>query len=253
MNFNNILFLDIETVAQYESYHHMPDDWKDLWDHKANLIIRNKETETPETVYNRAGIYAEFGKIVCISCGCIQGHGENKKLVIKSFAQEDETKLLQEFADMMKKWSNDPTKSLCAHNGKEFDYPYICRRMIINGVAIPEALQIAGRKPWEVRHLDTMEMWKFGDYKNYTQLKLLAHVLGIPSPKDDIDGSMVNTVYWEGKDVQRIAIYCQKDVVTLAQVLLRMHCEPLIKPENVEYKTWINEPTLPLVPNGRAL
>lgn len=253
MNFNNILFLDIETVAQFETYHHMPEDWKGLWDHKANLIIRNKETETPENVYNRAGIYAEFGKIVCISCGCIQGHGENKKIVIKSFAHHDEKKLLQDFAEMMKKWSNDPTKSLCAHNGKEFDYPYICRRMIINGVTIPEALQIAGRKPWEIRHLDTMELWKFGDYKNYTQLKLLAHVLGIPSPKDDIDGSMVNTVYWEDKDLQRIATYCQKDVVTLAQVLLRMHCEALIKPENVEYKVWTNESISPLAPSGKLL
>ena len=127
-------------------------------------------------------------------------------------------------------------KHLCAHNGKEFDYPYICRRMVINGVGIPEALQIAGRKPWEVRHLDTMEMWKFGDYKNYTSLKLLAKVLGIPSPKDDIDGSMVNAVYWTDKNIDRIVEYCQKDVITLAQVLLRFHCEPLIKSENISIK-----------------
>ena len=254
MNFNNILFLDIETVSQFETYHHMPADWKDMWDLKANSLIRNSENDTPETVYHRAGIYAEFGKIICISCGCIQGNGEDKKIVIKSFVGDDERKLLTDFAEMMKKWSGDPNKSLCAHNGKEFDYPYICRRMIINGIGIPEALQIAGRKPWEIRHLDTMEMWKFGDYKSYTSLKLLAHILGIPSPKDDIDGSMVNSVYWAEKDLDRIAVYCQKDVVTLAQVLLRMHCQPLIKPEQVEYKPWTtNESITPLAPNGRLL
>lgn len=254
MNFNNILFLDIETVSQYETYHHMPSDWRDLWDVKAAGLIRNKETETSETVYHRSAIYAEFGKIICISCGCLQGDGDERKIVIKSFVGDDEKKLLLQFAESLKKWSRDPDKYLCAHNGKEFDYPYLCRRMIINGVPIPEALQIAGRKPWEVRHLDTMEMWKFGDYKSYTSLKLLAHILGIPSPKDDIDGSMVNSVYWAEKDLDRIAIYCQKDVVTLAQVLLRMHCQPLINPVNVEYKPWTtNEPFTHPVPNGKAL
>jgi len=236
MNFNNILFLDIETVSQYESYQQMPEDWKELWDLKAQIIIRNKESESYESVYHRAGIYAEFGKIVCISCGCIQGTGEDKKLVIKSYSGEDEKKLLLEFADMLQKWSNESDKFLCAHNGKEFDYPYICRRMIINSVEIPEALKISGRKPWEIRHLDTMEMWKFGDYKSYTSLKLMAKVLGIPSPKDDIDGSQVNGVYWLEKDIDRIVNYCQKDVVTLAQVMLRFYCNPLIRPENVSIK-----------------
>lgn len=252
MNFNNILFIDIETASAFESYAHLPDDWKELWDHKAALLMRNKEAETPETVYERAGIYAEFGKIVCISCGCLQGSGEERRIILKSFYGDDERRLLQDFAEMLKKWSNDPSKSLCAHNGKEFDYPYICRRMIINSVAIPEALNIAGRKPWEVRLMDTMELWKFGDYKSYTQLRLLAHVLGIPSPKDDIDGSMVNDVYWKEKNGERIATYCQKDVVTLAQVLLRMHCEPLIKAQNIEYKSCISEPTIPLALNGKV-
>lgn len=237
MNFNNILFLDIETVSQYETYNHLPEDWKELWDLKAGIINRGREEETSESVYHKAGIYAEFGKIVCISCGCIQGTGDDKKLLLKSYFGDDEKKLLTDFADMLQKWSGDADKYLCAHNGKEFDYPYICRRMIINGVEIPEALKIAGRKPWEVRHLDTMEFWKFGDYKSYTSLKLLAKVLGIPSPKDDIDGSMVNTVYWIERDTERIVEYCQKDVLTLAQVLLRFHCEPLIKTQNVEYKT----------------
>ena len=238
MIFNNILFLDIETVSQYETYNHLPDDWKELWDLKAQIINRGREEETSETVYHKAGIYAEFGKIVCISCGCIQGSGEDKKLVLKSFYGDDEKKLLLEFADMLQKWSGDPDKKLCSHNGKEFDYPYISRRMIINSVEIPEALKIAGKKPWELtRLLDTMELWKFGDFKSYTSLKLLARVFDIPSPKDDIDGSMVNTVYWIERDTERIVEYCQKDVLTLAQVLLRFHCEPLIKTQNIEYKT----------------
>ena len=242
MNFNNILFLDIETVSEYETYDSMPDAWKELWDIKAAQLMRNKETDTPETVYNRAAIYAEFGKIVCISCGCLQGSGEDRKLVVKSFYDDDEKRLLQDFGETLKKWSNDSDKLLCAHNGKEFDYPYMCRRMIIKGVTIPEVLKIAGRKPWEVRHLDTLELWKFGDYKSYISLKLLAQALGIPSPKDDIDGSMVNSVYWDEKNLERIATYCQKDVITLVQILLRMHCEPLIKDNNIEYKSCTNEP-----------
>ena len=236
MNFNNILFIDIETASQFENYQHLPEDWKDLWNYKANQLIRNKESETVETIYERAGIYAEFGKIICISCGCLQSAGQEKKLVLKTFFANNETQLLQEFSDMLKKWSYDNSKFLCAHNGKEFDYPYICRRMVINGLSVPEILQIAGRKPWDVRHLDTLELWKFGDYKSYTSLKLLARVLGINSPKDDIDGSQVNSVYWNEKDINRIVNYCQKDVITLAQIFLRLHCEPLIKTENISIK-----------------
>ena len=236
MNFNNILFLDIETVSQFESYGQMTPEWKEMWDIKAQFLLRNKESETTETIYERAGIYAEFGKIICISCGCLQGSGDDKKLLIKSYCDDDEKKLLTDFAAMLQKWSGDADKYLCAHNGKEFDYPYICRRMIINGIEIPEALKIAGRKPWEVRHLDTLEFWKFGDYKSYTSLKLLAKVLGIQSPKDDIDGSQVNGVYWKERDLDRIVTYCQKDVVTLTQVLLRFHCKPLLKPENISIK-----------------
>lgn len=236
MNFNNILFLDIETVSQAKNYDHLSTEWKHLWDLKAALINRNQEDAASETAYHRAGIYAEFGKIICISCGYIQGSGEQKTLTIKSYSGDDEKLLLQQFVEMLRTWSGQTEKFLCAHNGKEFDYPYLCRRMIINGVGIPEILQIAGKKPWDVRHLDTLELWKFGDYKSYTSLKLLAHVLGIPSPKDDIDGSMVNAVYWVDQDLKRIVEYCQKDVITLAQVLLRFHCQPLIKAENITIK-----------------
>jgi len=233
---SNILFLDIETVPQYSSYQEMPESWKSLWDIKAAYIIRNKEDETFESVYPRAGIYAEFGKIICISCGFVQGSGDQKKILLKSFAADNEQLVLHEFAEMIRKWSAHEQRYLCGHNGKEFDFPYLCRRMIINNVPIPSILNVSGKKPWEVNHLDTMELWKFGDFKNYTSLNLLAQSLGITTPKDDIDGSMVWEVYWKEKNLERIVAYCQKDVVTVAQILLRMMGESLIKPENIEIK-----------------
>jgi 3'-5' exonuclease len=234
---NNILFLDIETVPQYSSYDQLPQAWRSLWDIKAGYLVRNKEDETFESIYPRAGIYAEFGKIICISCGFIQGTGEQKRLSLKSFAGENEPVLLYEFTEMLKKWSATEQRYLCAHNGKEFDFPYLCRRMVINNIPIPSILNIAGKKPWEVNHLDTMELWKFGDFKNFTSLNLLAHSLGIPTPKDDIDGSRVWEVYWKDKNLGRIITYCQKDVVTVTQVLLRMTGEPLVKQENIEIRT----------------
>lgn len=233
---HNILFLDIETVPQFSSYHELPEAWKLLWDIKAGYLIRNKEDESFESVYPRAGIYAEFGKIICISCGFIQGAGEQKKIVLKSFSGDNEQLVLHEFAEMLKKWSATEQRYLCGHNSKEFDFPYLCRRMIINNISIPPILNVSGKKPWEVNHLDTMDLWKFGDFKNYTSLNLLAHTLNISTPKDDIDGSMVWEVYWKEKDLPRIVTYCQKDVVTVAQILLRMMGESLIKTENVEIK-----------------
>jgi uncharacterized protein YprB with RNaseH-like and TPR domain len=230
---NNILFLDIETVPQYATYGEMPAEWKALWTLKSQYLIRGKEDETVETIYPRAGIYAEFGRIICISCGLIQGSGSTKKIIIKSFAGDDENKILLDFIEMIKKWDVDGSKFLCAHNGKEFDYPYICRRLIINQLPIPAVLNIAGKKPWEVNHLDTMDLWKFGDFKNYTSLNLLAQSLHIKTPKDDIDGSMVWKVYWQEKNMERIVTYCQKDVVTVAQIYLRMVGEALIKDENI--------------------
>lgn len=236
IQFNNILFLDIETVPQHDGHENLPEEWKILWDHKASFLIRNKETETSKSIYARAGIYAEFGKIICISCGVIQGSGEEKKLVIKSFCGHDEKMLLYQFCEMLNKWCSDGNKQLCAHNGKEFDFPYLCRRLIINHISLPEILNLHGKRPWEIPHLDTLDMWKFGDYKNYTSLNLLAHALGIPTPKDDIDGSQVHEVYWKEKNLDRIVVYCQKDVLTVAQVLLRMNGEPLIKTGSIELK-----------------
>jgi uncharacterized protein YprB with RNaseH-like and TPR domain len=233
---NNILFLDIETVPQYPGFDQLPDEWKMLWERKAAYLIKDKEKDNPASVYNAAGIYAEFGKIVCISCGVISRHGEEKKLLLKSFYGDDEKLILQQFCDMVSKWGMGPDKYLCAHNGKEFDFPYLCRRLIINGLVIPSILDLSGKKKWEVPHLDTMELWKFGDYKNYTSLNLLAHTLNIPTPKDDIDGSMVNEVYWQQQDLTRIVHYCQKDVFTVAQVYLRLQGESLIPRENIDIK-----------------
>jgi uncharacterized protein YprB with RNaseH-like and TPR domain len=234
---SNILFLDIETVPQYPSYYELPDEWRQLWDNKSNSLIKYHEGETNESLYPRAGIYAEFGKIICISCGVLQGNGEQRKMVLKSFAGNDEKLLLQQFNEMLGKWAGNEPRFLCAHNGKEFDFPYLCRRMIVHGLSIPPLLNISGKKPWEVAHLDTMELWKFGDFKSFTSLALLAQTLGIPTPKDDIDGSMVWKVYWQEKNLQRIITYCQKDVVTVAQILLRMNGEPLLKEENIEIKS----------------
>lgn len=234
---SNILFLDIETVPQFSSYQELPVEWRQLWDSKSNSLIKYHEGETNESLYPRAGIYAEFGKIICISCGVLQSGGENRKMILKSFAGDDEKLLLQQFNEMLVKWAGNETRFLCAHNGKEFDFPYLCRRMIVHGLPIPPVLNIAGKKPWEVAHLDTLELWKFGDFKSFTSLALLAQTLGIPTPKDDIDGSMVWKVYWQEKNLQRIITYCQKDVVTVAQILLRMNGEALLKEENIEIKS----------------
>lgn len=232
----NILFVDIETVPQHPEYESLGTEWKELWGKKAEILLRNREDETVETIYNRAGIYAEFGKIICISCGVIQGTGNDRKLLLKSFGGDSEQVLLHDFSEMLRKWAGNETKYLCAHNGKEFDFPYLCRRMIINGLSIPNILNSSGKKPWEVNFLDTMELWKFGDFKNYTSLSLLATALSIPTPKDDIDGSMVGEVYWKEKNIDRIVNYCQKDVATTVQVFLKMMGEVAIISNNIEIK-----------------
>jgi len=233
---NNILFLDIETVPQHPEYDLLPSEWKELWDAKSVSLLKYHIEETKESIYSRAGIYAEFGKVACISCGVIQGSGEEKRMTLKSFSNDDEKILLAEFIDMLKKWTTGEPKFLCAHNGKEFDFPFLCRRFIINGLPIPGILNISGKKPWDINHLDTMELWKFGDFKSYTSLNLLAHAFGIPTPKDDIDGSKVWEVYWKEKNIQRIVTYCQKDVITVAQVFLKMQGESLVKEENIELR-----------------
>jgi len=229
LNLESVLFLDIETVPAYAEYGSMPDEFKKLWDHKASRLTKENETDNPEGLYQRAGIYAEFGKIICISVGFITA----RKFRLKSFYGDDEKLLLTEFSGLLCKHYNTPQHLLCAHNGKEFDFPYISRRLLINGLPLPAILDLQGRKPWEVRHLDTMDLWRFGDYKNYTSLSLLTAVFGIPSPKDDIDGSMVGVVYWQEKNIERIAKYCQKDTLAVAQILLRYMGRPLIEEHDI--------------------
>lgn len=228
----DILFLDIETVPQFESYSQLSETHKQLWDAKADRI--SNPDEAADEVYRRAGIYAEFGKIICISVGFIVKKDGELFLRVKSFADEDEKKLLIDFVDVLNKFSAKRNATLCAHNGKEFDFPYIARRCLINGIDLPSILRIAGKKPWEVKFLDTMELWKFGDYKHYTSLKLLTFIFDIPSPKDDIDGSQVAEVYYKEKDLERIVRYCEKDVLAVAQLYLRYNNKPLINPENIE-------------------
>lgn len=229
LELDNILFLDIETVPATAGFEQLPDHFKKLWEKKSEQLRRYDPEQTADTLYSRAGIYAEFGKIVCVSCGYENG----KEFRLKSFFGDDEKILLEEFANLLNKHYDSQRHLLCAHNGKEFDFPYVARRMLVNGIAIPKILNLAGKKPWEIRHLDTMELWKFGDYKHYTSLELLTAIFDIPTPKDDIDGSQVGHVYWVDKDLERIATYCQKDVLTVAQLLRKYLGMPLINEANV--------------------
>ena len=226
INFENILFLDIETVPEVENFTDLSEEKQTLFSLKTQY--QRKEETAVEDFYERAGIWAEFGKIVCISVGYFIHFNTNERAFrTKSFYGE-EAKLLQDFKQLLDKHYYKPQHLLCAHNGKEFDFPYIARRMIIHRIALPESLNLFGKKPWEIPHLDTMELWKFGDYKHYTSLKLLTSILGIPSPKGDIDGSMVGTVFYKEKNITRIVKYCEKDTIAVAQLLLRFNNEPLI-------------------------
>lgn len=239
----NVLFLDIETVSAQPSYHELNDTFKELWGLKAKSALRKydeplEEDELAQAYHDKAGIYAEFGKIICISVGVVYRDKDKVlKLRLKSFASNDEATLLKDFAHLVEQHYNNPNKHFfCGHNIREFDIPYICRRMVVNQLALPNALNLAGKKPWETKHLlDTLELWKFGDYKHYTSLKLLAAVLGFPSPKDDIDGSNVGRVFWEEGDLDRIAIYCEKDVLATAQLFLRYGRMPLLEEEQVVF------------------
>ena len=229
------MFIDIETVPQAPSFDKMDAVMQGLWDKKSKLF--RLPDQTPAEAYERAGIYSEFGKIVCISSGFIRDKNPFS-FRLKSFYGDDEKELLAGFSEMLSRFSKSNREPLlCAHNGKEFDFPYIARRMIVHGLVIPELLDNAGKKPWEVKLLDTMDLWKFGDHKNYTSLELMSTILGIPSPKDDIDGSMVGSVYYEEHDLTRIVRYCEKDVLTIARILLRFRNLPGITDDRVESVT----------------
>ena len=226
----NILFLDIETVPEVETFSELSQEKQELYGLKTQY--QRKDEITPEAFYERAGIWAEFGKIICISVGFFVAIDDKRNFRVKSFSG-DEVQLLEAFKGLLENHFNKPNHLLCAHNGKEFDFPYIARRMIINKITLPEKLNLFGKKPWEVAHLDTLELWKFGDYKHYTSLKLLANILGIPSPKQDIDGSDVAKVYYKENDLEKIVKYCERDTVAVAQLLLRFNNLDILRDDEI--------------------
>ncbi len=228
----DILFLDIETVGMTESHSQLSERFKTQWARKASFL-KKQENQTDENLFSeRAGIYAEFGKIIVIAIGkYVENENGTLGLKTKYFAHDDEKTLLTEFKLMLDK--ADSRTKLCAHNGKEFDFPFLSRRMLINEISLPSLLNLSGKKSWEVPHLDTMEMWKFGDYKHYTSLDLLLALFNIPSSKGVMDGSKVNQVYYHEKDLKKIAEYCVNDVVAIAQLYLKMKGLKLIEEENI--------------------
>jgi len=231
----NLLFIDIETVSEKATYQNLTKNWQELWTEKTQRILPSENTAA-EFYEQRAGVMAEFAKVICISIGYFKYEGEVMQLRIKSFYADEEKKVLQDFIATLNQMEIQNNKwCFAGHNIKEFDIPFLCRRLLINGMPIPEYIDFQNMKPWETNSIDTFQYWRFGDYKNYTSLKLLAAALGIASPKDDIDGSQVGEVYWKENDLQRIVTYCQKDIITTANILLRFKNMPLIEQNNVVF------------------
>ncbi|MBL1278983.1 MAG: 3'-5' exonuclease [Fluviicola sp.] len=229
-----VLFLDIETAPLIYKFEDLDEKAKALFEAKTRFQ-QSEEKSFSQLYDERGSIFAEFGKIVCISVGFVTNSSTGRQIRMKSFYHEDEETLLKQFSALLGEHYNSPTSILCGHNAKEFDFPYICRRMLINGLELPETLNIAGKKPWEISHLDTMELWKFGDFKAYTSLALLCHVFNIPTPKDDISGADVARVYYEEKGLERIKVYCEKDVVALIQLFLRMRGDQLVEDGEIHF------------------
>lgn len=227
---NNILFLDIETVPEHANFNELDNFTQELWEQKTRY--QRKENFTPEDFYERAGIWAEFGKIICISVGYFTLKNQIKKFRVTSF-YGDEGQLLNDFKNLLNQFFNSQEHRLCAHNGKEFDFPFIARRMVVHQIELPKALNLFGKKPWEIKHLDTLELWKFGDYKNYTSLNLLTKTLGIKTPKDDINGDQVAQVYYQNNDLERIIKYCEKDTIAVAQIVLKYTRNPLLNDDSI--------------------
>ncbi|MDA9365925.1 3'-5' exonuclease [Flavobacteriaceae bacterium] len=234
LDLHKILFLDIETVPLYPSFEDAPEVEQRYFEEKT--AYQRKENFSPQEFYNRAGIWAEFGKIVCISVGYFGPQKKSRDFRLKTFKGEEVT-LLNEFKVLVEQYFNSPKHLFCGHNAKEFDFPFIARRMLIHQISIPKSLQLFNKKPWEVPHLDTLHLWRLGDYKHYTSLKLMAYVLNIPSPKDDIDGSQVADVFYKEKDINRIAVYCEKDVVTVAQIILKLRNENLLTDKEITFSS----------------
>ena len=234
----DLLLIDIETVPQYQDYLQLTEVWRSLWCDKISKIM--PENFSPEECYlQRAGILAEFGKVICISTGYFINDKDNELVLrVKSIYGDDEKLLLESFKDLIDKmYKHNKHFEFAGHNVREFDIPYLCRRMLINELQLPAPLQIHGAKPWEVKMVDTLQWWKFGDYKNYISLNLLANVLNVPTSKTDIDGSMVQHVYYKENNLPRIVEYCQRDVVVVANVILRFKNLPLLKEENITIVT----------------
>ena len=230
---SDILVLDIETVSEYPDYQSMPERLKPLWDKKAHFLRKDEEISNEGIYFDKAGIYAEFGRVICIAVGYfVRSEGNEIQLRVKSIQNDDERIVLDEFKSLLSKFDQKKIQFV-AHNGKEFDFPYICRRMLVKGIEIPESLNISGKKPWEIRHIDTMDLWKFGDRKNFSSLELLASLFDIDSSKSDIDGSMVNTYYYKKNKLDVIAEYCKADVVVTSQLFLKLNFLPLIEKENI--------------------
>lgn len=226
----DILFLDIETVPESDDFSKLDEVTQFLWEEKTRY--QRKDDYSPEAFYERAGIWAEFGKIICISVGYFNISSGPKKFRVTSFYGE-EKQILLDFKNLLQLHFNQTKHKLCGHNSKEFDIPFIARRMIIQNIPLPDKLNLFGKKPWEIPHLDTMDLWKFGDYKHFTSLKLLTHVLGIPTPKDDISGDKVRQVYYEENDLDRIITYCEKDTIAVAQLLLKLQNKPLLEIDEI--------------------
>jgi predicted PolB exonuclease-like 3'-5' exonuclease len=234
LNIEEVLFLDIETVPLAPEYNELNEKWQQLWENKMKFQITNDEPA--EVLYDRAGIYAEFGRIICISAGYVFQKKGEYFFRVKSFADEDEKKLIRSFFTAWDAFSRAGKRRLCAHNGQEFDFPYISRRALVNNLNLPKILDIAGAKPWEIKDqlIDTLQLWKFGDYKHYTSLSLLCELFNIPTPKDDIDGSQVAKIFWEENDLDRIIKYCEKDTLAVANLLLKYKGDKIIPIENME-------------------
>ena len=228
LDISKVLFLDIETVPEVYKHEDLDEKTQYLWNKKTSFL-QEREDVGPDEIYDRAGIYAEFGKVICISVGFVVQLGGESQIRLKSFGGKEEKVVLQQFIDLMNSHYDNASYMLCAHNGKEFDYPYLSRRILINGLRLPKLLDNHGKKPWEINNLDTLDLWKFGDYKHYTSLELLTHIFNIPTPKDDMDGSQVAKVYYKDDDLDRIILYCEKDVVATIQLFRRYRGEPLIE------------------------
>jgi 3'-5' exonuclease len=228
-------FIDIETVPAQSEFRLLDPEWQSLWIGKLSKTM--PENFSPDETYQeKAGIMAEFGRIVCIGSGYFSEDKTTRKALFKvrAVAGEDEKALLTEWIGMVDKFhALFPAFRFVGHNIKEFDVPYICRRLMALGLPLPKYLQISGMKPWETNLVDTMHQWRFGDTRHYVSLNLLARVLGIPTPKDDIDGSQVQEVFYKDGDLSRIKKYCMKDVITTARVIQRFRGQPPVEEADI--------------------